>query len=73
VRGLVALVAVVSVRGNVLMTGIGIGIESTGMTGREGEGVVPLLMRGGALPALTGGRPKSVLMTVRGPLPLLMM
>lgn len=52
----------------------GKGIEITGMTEREDEGVVPLLMRGGVLPAPTGGRRlKSVLMIVRGPLPLLTM
>jgi hypothetical protein len=50
----------VDVRGDVLVTGIERGKESTEMTGTEGEGVAPLLMRGDVLLAPTEGRPKSV-------------
>ena len=73
--GLAALVAVANVRGNVSMTetetGTGTGRETTEMTGTEGEGVVPQFTKGGVLPVLIGGQPKSVSMTVRGPHPLL--
>jgi hypothetical protein len=55
VKGPVALVAAPSVRGNVLTTGRGIEKEITGMTGKEGEGVVLLVLRGDVLPALKGG------------------
>jgi len=74
VTGPAALVAAANVRGNALTTEteIGIGREITEMIGTEGEGVVPLPLRGDAPPALTGGQPKSVLMTARGPHPLLM-
>ena len=51
-------------------TGIGIETEITGMIGTEDEGVVLLLSRGDALSVPTGGEPKSVSMTVRGPHPL---
>ena len=74
---LAALVAVANVRGNASMTETGtetetgIERETTEMTGTEGEGVAPQFSKGGVLPALTGGRPKSVSMTVRGPHPLL--
>ena len=51
--------------------GTGTGREITETTGTEGEGVVPQFMKGGVLPVLTGGLPKSVLMTARGPRPLL--
>jgi len=53
-------------------TGIGTETETTGMIRTEGEGVVPPLLRGDALPVPIGGQPKSASMTVQGPHPLLM-
>jgi hypothetical protein len=63
---------VVSVRGNVLMIEIEKGREITETTGIGGEGAVLPPLRGGALPALREGQPKSVWMIVRGPLLLQM-